>query len=82
MYAIYAYIGVVSEVNVGKYAIHGVFGYSGKVQDRWESREGSFAPKHSASSSKWKWILYSPPRSKLNPCPTESGFIKMGLGAR
>ena len=27
MYAIYAYIGVVSEVNVGKYAIHGVFGY-------------------------------------------------------
>ena len=27
MYAIYAYIGVVSGVNVGKYAIHGVFGY-------------------------------------------------------
>ena len=26
MYAIYAYIGVVSGVNVGKYAIHGVFG--------------------------------------------------------
>ena len=24
--AIYAYIGVVSEVNVGKYAIHGVYG--------------------------------------------------------
>ena len=27
MYAIYAYIGVVSGVNVGKYGIHGVFGY-------------------------------------------------------
>ena len=26
MYAIYAYIGVVLGVNVGKYAIHGVFG--------------------------------------------------------
>ena len=26
MYAIYAYIGVVSEVNVGIYAIRGVFG--------------------------------------------------------
>ena len=36
MYAIYAYIGVVSGVNVGKYGIHGVFGFGNYITWLWE----------------------------------------------